>query len=92
MEADLVKEFEEVAEQVRRLKSRPADDELLELYALYKQATVGDASGEKPGMFDFKGKSKWESWKKIKGMSKIDAMNEYIKKAKQIINKYGTDL
>ncbi|KRZ78185.1 Regulator of chromosome condensation [Trichinella papuae] len=92
MEADLVKEFEEVAEQVRQLKSRPTDDELLELYALYKQATVGDASGEKPGVFDFKGKSKWEAWKKIKGMSKTDAMKEYIKKAKQIINKYGTDL
>ncbi|KAL1241337.1 Acyl-CoA-binding protein [Trichinella spiralis] len=92
MEADLVKEFEEVAEQVRRLKSRPTDNELLELYALYKQSTVGDASEEKPGVFDFKGKSKWDVWRKRKGMSKTDAMKEYIKKTKQIINKYGTDL
>ncbi|OUC49893.1 regulator of condensation [Trichinella nativa] len=92
MEADLVKEFEEVAEQVRRLKSRPTDNELLELYALYKQSTVGDASEEKPGVFDFKGKSKWDVWRKRKGMSKNDAMKEYIKMTKQIINKYGTDL
>ncbi|KRZ87569.1 Regulator of chromosome condensation [Trichinella sp. T8] len=92
MEADLVKEFEEVAEQVRRLKSRPTDNELLELYALYKQSTVGDASEEKPGVFDFKGKSKWDVWRKRKGMSKTDAMKEYIKMTKQIINKYGTDL
>jgi len=45
------------------------DDELLKLYSLYKQGTVGDCNTEKPGMFDFKGKAKWEAWNGIKGIS-----------------------
>jgi acyl-CoA-binding protein len=34
--------FEAAAEEVKSLTKRPTDVELLELYALYKQATVGD--------------------------------------------------
>uniref|UniRef100_A0A915CY46 ACB domain-containing protein n=1 Tax=Ditylenchus dipsaci TaxID=166011 RepID=A0A915CY46_9BILA len=48
--------FEEAAEQVKKLKKTPSNDELLELYALYKQATVGDNNTDKPGMLDMKGK------------------------------------
>jgi len=38
----LVQEFLEAAESVKNLKSKPNDAEMLELYGLYKQATVGD--------------------------------------------------
>ena len=41
------------------------NDELKEIYGLYKQATVGDINTERPGMLDFKGKAKWDSWKVI---------------------------
>jgi len=34
-----------------------SDDELKEVYALYKQATVGDVNVARPGMLDFKVKS-----------------------------------
>jgi diazepam-binding inhibitor (GABA receptor modulating acyl-CoA-binding protein) len=43
------------------------DDELLQIYSLFKQGSVGDNNTDKPGMLDFKGKAKWEAWNKLKG-------------------------
>lgn len=37
-------QFEKAAEDVKNLKSTPSDNDLLELYGLYKQATVGDCN------------------------------------------------
>ncbi|XP_003222139.2 acyl-CoA-binding domain-containing protein 7 [Anolis carolinensis] len=82
-------DFDSVAEKVKKLKTRPTDDELKELYGLYKQVTVGDINIESPGALDLKGKAKWESWNQKKGMSKEDAMKAYISKANGLIQKYG---
>ncbi|KAG7838687.1 hypothetical protein KL942_002091 [Ogataea angusta] len=60
------------------MAKRPNDDELLQLYGLYKQATVGDNTTDKPGVFDFKGKYKWEAWKKLEGTSQEEAEKKYI--------------
>jgi len=48
-------QFAEAKGQVEKLKSRPSNEELLELYGLYKQATEGDVAGSRPGMLDLKG-------------------------------------
>ncbi|XP_059194690.1 acyl-CoA-binding domain-containing protein 7 [Centropristis striata] len=82
-------EFEKLAEDVKKVKTRPTDQELLDLYGLYKQATVGEINTERPGMLDFKGKAKWDAWESRKAMSKDDAMAAYITLAKEIISKYG---
>ncbi|KAK9396195.1 acyl-CoA-binding domain-containing protein 7 [Crotalus adamanteus] len=82
-------DFETAAENVKKLKSKPTDDELKELYGLYKQATVGDINIECPGMLDLKGRAKWEAWNLKKGISKEDAMKAYISKANEMIQKYG---
>ncbi|KAJ8656058.1 hypothetical protein O0I10_008280 [Lichtheimia ornata] len=71
-------EFETAAKEVQELKTKPSNDELLKLYALYKQATVGDVNTERPGAFDFKGKAKWDAWNEIKGKSQEEAEKEYI--------------
>lgn len=81
-------EFTQKADAVSNLPSRPSDDELLELYGLYKQATVGDNNTTKPGVFDFKGKYKWESWDKLKGTSQEDAEKQYIALVDSLIAKY----
>lgn len=39
----------------------------LELYGLFKQGTVGDVDTSRPGLFDLKGKAKWDAWNKQKG-------------------------
>ncbi|XP_070585399.1 acyl-CoA-binding domain-containing protein 7 [Erythrolamprus reginae] len=82
-------DFEAAAANVKKLKSRPTDDELKELYGLYKQATVGNINTESPGMLDLKGRAKWEAWNQKKGISKDDAMKAYISKANELIQKYG---
>jgi acyl-CoA-binding protein len=51
---------------------------MLDLYGLYKQATEGDDSGSRPGMFDLKGRAKFDAWAPRKGLSKDDAMKKYI--------------
>ncbi|XP_024124002.1 acyl-CoA-binding domain-containing protein 7 [Oryzias melastigma] len=85
LEAD----FNTVAEDVKKVKTRPSNEELLTLYGLYKQALVGDVDIDKPGALDAKGRAKWESWNSRKGMSKDEAMSTYISNAKEVIGKYG---
>lgn len=74
-------EFLKAAEDVKALTKRPSDQDLLELYSLFKQATVGDCNTDRPGMMDFKGKAKWDAWNGLKGTSKTDAEQKYIAKA-----------
>ncbi|KAI8099026.1 acyl-CoA-binding protein [Halteromyces radiatus] len=71
-------EFETAAEEVKKLATTPSNDVLLKLYALYKQATVGDNNTARPGVFDMKGKAKWDAWDKIKGTSQEEAEKQYI--------------
>ncbi|HEX5064141.1 MAG TPA: acyl-CoA-binding protein [Kofleriaceae bacterium] len=54
------------------------NDTMLELYALYKQATTGDVDGGRPGMMDLRGRAKYDAWAKRKGMTKDAAMQAYI--------------
>jgi len=70
--------FEQASIAAKSLPERPDNDTLLQLYALYKQGSAGDVSGEKPGMFDFVATAKYEAWKNIKGLSQDDAKNQYI--------------
>lgn len=74
----LEKEFQAAAAESRQLKNRPSDSDLLKLYALYKQATVGDVSGPPPGFGDFVGEAKHEAWAKLKGMPGETAMRNYV--------------
>lgn len=74
----LTESFEDAQQRVKALKARPSNDELLELYALFKQATVGDVSGSRPGMLDLKGRAKFDAWAKKKGGAKEQAMGAYV--------------
>ncbi|XP_059355552.1 acyl-CoA-binding protein-like isoform X2 [Carassius carassius] len=82
-------EFQKAAEEVKQLKTKPTDAEMLEIYSLYKQGTVGDVNTARPGMLDFTGKAKWDAWEAKKGMSKDDAMKAYIAKVEELKGKYG---
>ena len=50
--------------------AKMSDDELLQIYALYKQGSIGDNKTDRPGMLDLKGKAKWDAWTKLAGKSK----------------------
>ncbi|KAJ3412159.1 Acyl-CoA-binding domain-containing protein 2 [Chytridiales sp. JEL 0842] len=77
-------DFIAAAEAVKSLTYKPNNEELLQLYALFKQSIVGDNETPKPGMFDLQGKAKWEAWNKNKGMSKADAQAKYIELVKSL--------
>jgi acyl-CoA-binding protein len=51
---------------------------LLKLYALYKQASSGDADGKRPGFGDMVGRAKWDAWHELAGKAKDEAMQEYV--------------
>jgi acyl-CoA-binding protein len=70
--------FEEAVSASKNLPERPDNLTLLKLYALYKQASSGDATGERPGMSDFVGRAKWDAWDALKGTTAEDAMQQYI--------------
>lgn len=74
----LTDDFQSASERVNNLPSKPSNDKLLKLYALYKQSTEGDVTGERPGGFDFKAIAKFNAWEGLKGKSKEEAMEEYI--------------
>lgn len=70
------------------MPTRPNNDELLKLYGLYKQATVGDNTTDKPGIMDFKGKAKWQAWEDQKGVSQEQAEADYIALVDELTAKY----
>ena len=71
-------DFTAAGERAKNLKSRPSDGQLLEMYSLYKQATDGDVQGKRPGMLDLKGRAKFDAWTGRKGITKDEAMKQYV--------------
>ena len=86
---ELQQSFEEAQKKTSRFSTKPSQEELLELYSLYKQGSEGDVQGERPGGFDFKAIAKFDAWKSKLGISKEDAMDTYIKLVDQLFEKYG---
>lgn len=86
----LTDDFAAAQTRVKTLRSTPGPDELLELYALYKQATAGDVTGDRPGMLDFKGRAKYDAWVSRRGTSKEDAMTAYGAVVERLVAKYGS--
>lgn len=82
--SDLQREFEQAQLDVNSLAERPDNDTLLKLYALFKQATQGDASGERPGAFDFVKRAKFDAWSAMRGTPQEDAMRQYIDLARSL--------
>jgi acyl-CoA-binding protein len=70
--------FESAQIDVKALAEKPGNMTLLRLYALFKQATHGDAHGEKPGFADIVGKYKYEAWASLKGMGQEQAKEQYV--------------
>ena len=83
--ADLKAQFEQATKDVKTLSSRPSNEDMLALYAMYKQGSEGDASGKRPGMLDMVGRAKYDAWAKLKGTDKETAMQKYIDKVKSLL-------
>ena len=71
--------FEQAVANSKTLSEKPGNNILLQLYAFYKQSTVGDVNIAAPANpFDFAAKAKYNAWEELKGRPKENAMQEYI--------------
>ena len=86
--SELDDRFEQAAVAVKGLATRPDDQTMLKLYALYKQGSSGDVSGTKPGFFDFVGAAKYEAWEKLRGTEPEEAQAQYV----DLVRKLGGTL
>jgi diazepam-binding inhibitor (GABA receptor modulating acyl-CoA-binding protein) len=75
---DLKAQFEDAVANSKSLSERPDNSTLLKIYALYKQATVGDNTEKKPGFSDMVGRAKWDAWAGFKGTDQTAAMEQYV--------------
>ena len=80
-------EFNQAVLSSKELTVKPSNEDLLRLYALFKQSTAGDVTGERPGGFDFKGAAKYDAWSKEQGKATDTAMQEYINLVNELHNK-----
>jgi len=76
--SDLNALFETAVAESKNLSARPSNDTMLKIYSLYKQATKGDATGKRPGMFDMVGRAKYDAWAKLTGTGQDEAMQQYV--------------
>jgi diazepam-binding inhibitor (GABA receptor modulating acyl-CoA-binding protein) len=81
---DLRTRFESAAAAAKQTKQRPDNATMLKLYSHYKQATEGDVQGARPGGFDFVGAAKYDAWAKLKGTTRDDAMQAYIRQVERL--------
>jgi diazepam-binding inhibitor (GABA receptor modulating acyl-CoA-binding protein) len=75
---DLKARFEQAVAESKTLPEKPDNMTLLKIYALYKQSTVGDVEGKRPGFTDIVGRAKWDAWNEVQGKSSDEAMQSYI--------------
>mmetsp|Transcript_61377 Transcript_61377/g.168508 ORF Transcript_61377/g.168508 Transcript_61377/m.168508 type:complete len:703 (-) Transcript_61377:41-2149(-) len=55
--------------------------EKLNFWALYKQATCGDAAGDRPSMLQFVKRAKYDAWSAKRGTSAEESMRQYTENA-----------
>ncbi|MBS1174602.1 MAG: acyl-CoA-binding protein [Burkholderiaceae bacterium] len=63
---------------VKNLSEKPGNLDLLALYANFKQATDGDADGNRPNMTDFIARAKYDAWAALAGTAPEVAQEKYI--------------
>lgn len=85
MTSSLEAQFIQAQQDLKTLDERPGNATLLRLYALYKQGSGGDVSGERPGGFDFAGAAKYDAWAALRGQDRQDAQQAYVALVRQLL-------
>jgi acyl-CoA-binding protein len=83
----LAERFADAQTRVKTLTQAPSTDQLLQLYALYKQGSSGDVDTKRPGMLDIKGRAKWDAWSGKKGQTRDQAMEAYVALVDKLVGK-----
>lgn len=54
-------------------------EQLLQFYGLYKQATVGPCNTPKPAIYSMAARAKWYAWDKVRQLDPADARQQYVR-------------
>ena len=87
--ADIKAQFEQAQKDVVKLSKKPGNEDMLALYSHFKQATIGDVTGTRPGMLAVVDRAKFDAWAKLKGTKADAAMQGYVAKVKELQQKLG---
>jgi len=82
--SDLENKFNTSCMLIKTLVKPPSNNDLLYLYGMYKQATIGNCNTEEPSKFNIKQRAKWDAWNMNKDIEKSVAMAFYIAKVDEI--------
>jgi acyl-CoA-binding protein len=85
--SDLNQQFLDALAASKSMSSRPDNETMLTLYALYKQGTQGDAPSEGPG--DMMGMFKHKAWAGLVGLSQEDAQRRYVELVNSLLAARG---
>ena len=87
MSKSLEERFEIAIVEVKKLPTKPKQEDLLKLYGLYKQSTVGVCNIEKPWSVQIEASLKWNAWNDVSSLTTNQAMTTYI----MLVNKLFRD-
>ncbi len=76
--SDLEARFKTASDESVKLSKAPDNATKLKMYALFKQGSEGDVQGVRPGFTDLIARAKYDAWAGRKGISKEEAMQQYI--------------
>ncbi|KAG6971255.1 hypothetical protein JG687_00002153 [Phytophthora cactorum] len=77
--------FERAAAELMAANVAVSDAHKLQLYGLFKQATMGDCNAAAPSAFRPVERAKWSSWHKLNGTSQQDAKRRYVQLVKTLL-------
>lgn len=80
----LSEDFHKSIVHLKKMTELPYNQELLQLYGLYKQIKEGNIKQERPRHFDFKQIAKYDAWKAMEGKSEKECMGEYIRLVRKL--------
>ena len=80
----LMEQFNEATVRVQALPTA-SPEVMLKLYGLYKQSTIGDVTGERPGMLEMRARAKFDAWASRRGMNVEEAQEEYIEYVDELL-------
>ncbi len=84
--ADLKKQFEKAATDVKSLTERPDNDTMLRLYALYKQGSEGDVKGPEARLFRLRRVApSTRPGKNSRAPAQEQAMKKYVDLVKKLV-------
>lgn len=79
--------FKAAQRQLEERKPKLNNNQKLEFYGVFKQATVGKNTTPQPKKSDLKAYYKWTAWNKVSGLTQDQAKEKFVELANKVLSK-----